>query len=88
MAAYIISYDIADAKRLGKVARYLERQAIRIQHSIFYVEPTNSNKLYDIIEMLNSYINEQDDDIRIYTVINTGAALGQAVDLNAPLTFT
>ena len=32
---YLIAYDIADARRLRRVARLLERRAVRSQYSVF-----------------------------------------------------
>lgn len=34
-ARYIVAYDIADRRRLSRTARLLERQALRIQKSVF-----------------------------------------------------
>ena len=33
--AYLIAYDIADPRRLQRVARFLERRAVRCQKSVF-----------------------------------------------------
>ena len=34
----VIVYDIADNKRLQKVARYMERNGVRVQKSVFEVD--------------------------------------------------
>ena len=34
---FLVCYDIADAKRLRKVAKLLEKEAIRIQKSQFFM---------------------------------------------------
>lgn len=38
---WIISYDIADSKRLRKVAKFLEGYGIRIQKSVFRLKVTD-----------------------------------------------
>ena len=35
---FVITYDISDNKRLRKVALFLEKNAIRIEYSVFFVE--------------------------------------------------
>ena len=87
-ADYIISYDIADSKRLQRLARRLEKLAMRIQYSVFYAPSVSQEKLFDIIETVNDIIDQEEDDVRIYTILDAGYALGQAVDLDDPLTFT
>ena len=32
---YLVAYDIADPRRLQRVARFLERRALRLQKSVF-----------------------------------------------------
>ncbi len=86
-ANYIISYDISDHKRLAKLARYLEKEALRIQFSIFYAQDVNQIDLFELIETINSIIDPEDDDVRIYTVVNVGNAIGEAYDLENPLLF-
>ena len=86
-ADYIISYDIADSKRLQRLARRLEKLAMRIQYSVFYAPSVSQEKLFDIIETVNDIIDQEEDDVRIYTIMDAGYALGQAVDLEDPLIF-
>ena len=87
MKDYIISYDIADKKRLAKLARTLEKVAMRIQNSVFLYSSVKEYELLGIIEVINTIIDEDADDVRIYTVLGAGIALGQAVDLNNPYIF-
>ncbi|MCF6245427.1 MAG: CRISPR-associated endonuclease Cas2, partial [Sulfurovum sp.] len=69
MKDYIISYDIADGKRLAKLARNLEKEAMRIQHSVFLLSSVTKNELLGIIDMINAIIDEEADDVRIYTIV-------------------
>ena len=87
MKDYIISYDIADKKRLAKLARTLEKVAMRIQNSVFLYSSVKENELLGIIDVINTIIDDEADDVRIYTVLDAGIALGQAVDLSNPYIF-
>lgn len=87
MRDYIISYDIRDKKRLAKLARNLEKEAMRIQKSVFLFSSVSSEQLFDIIELINMIINAEEDDVRIYTVLDPGIALAQAVNLREPYIF-
>lgn len=77
---FIVAYDIADSKRLRKVAKKLEKIGIRIEYSIFYVKITKEEMTEFAIE-LSKIINEKEDDIRIYEITEYGIALGKATPL-------
>ena len=79
---YIICYDIANNKRLAKLARFLEKKAIRIQFSIFFLPDCNKDKIYDISQQIVDIINSKEDDVRIYKIKNYGINLGEAYDLS------
>ena len=78
---YLLCYDISCQKRLAKVARLLEKNAIRIQFSIFFLPKTTKNELYYIAEDIIDIINPKEDDIRIYTIKDYGISMGLAYDL-------
>ena len=62
---WLICYDIADPRRLGRVARYLEKQGIRLQYSVFLVKADQSG--IDAIRTdLSELIDSNHDDIRFY----------------------
>ena len=86
-ANYLICYDIASSKRVQRIARELLQQAIRIQYSVFYVYGATQTQLFEIVDSIDAIIDHAQDDVRIYTVIDSGDALGQAVDLDNPLMF-
>lgn len=46
---FIIAYDIADPRRLQRVARFMERRAVRCQKSVFLWEGT-TEALYKLLE--------------------------------------
>jgi len=65
---YIICYDISCPKRLGKVARSLEKVASRIQKSIFLFDKVSSKELELLQKKLESIIDHEADDVRIYKI--------------------
>ena len=87
MKDYIISYDITHYKRLAKLARNLEKHAMRIQKSVFLLSSVSKNELLGIIKMINAIIDEEADDVRIYTIVDPGISLAQAVNLADPYIF-
>ena len=87
MKDYIVSYDIANYKRLAKLARNLEKHAMRIQKSVFLLSSVSKNELLGIIDMINAIIDEEADDVRIYTIVDPGISLAQAVNLADPYIF-
>ena len=67
MPHYLICYDIANPKRLNKVHRRAVKHAMFIQYSVYYHKGDQST-LYDMLEEIKSVIDEQEDDVRAYTV--------------------
>lgn len=82
---FVIAYDIADNKRLRKVAKLLEREAIRFQYSLFIVYDATKDQIVELCERLNEVIDEDVDDVRIYKIAGFGVRLGAAIDLEYPL---
>ncbi len=89
---YLICYDISSIvdedgdgiKRLSYIAKYLEKVSFRIQYSIFLLPKTTNVELENIINSLSNIIDKEQDDLRIYTIKNSGLKSGIAVDLNQP----
>lgn len=84
---YLICYDISDEKRVVKLAKYLEKVAFRIQFSIFLLHNATDAELMDIVENIMERIDQNNDDVRIYTIKNSGLKAGKAVDLDDPFTI-
>ena len=87
MKDYIVSYDIRNNKRLAKLAQNLEKEAMRIQKSVFLLSSVSNDQLLGIIDMINAIIDSESDDVRIYTVLDPGISLAQAVNLSDPYIF-
>ncbi len=84
---YIISYDIVNPKRLARLARRLEKRAMRIQKSVFLFSGVTRAQLLDMIDLINATIDQEVDDVRIYRMADPGISLAKAVDLSDPYTF-
>jgi len=68
---YLITYDIADHKRLGRVARYMGQHACRVQFSVFAAVMDRSC-LHHFLADLKTMIDPKHDDVRAYPVSPTG----------------
>ena len=75
---YLLAYDIADPRRLGRVARFMNQRACRVQYSVFATRLSKSG-LSEILEELKEIIDLRQDDIRAYPLPETGevSLLGQ-----------
>ena len=62
---FIISYDIADPKRLQRIHRMLKKLALPLQYSVFYARMSEHQR-DKLSNLLERKINPREDDIRIY----------------------
>lgn len=64
---YLLTYDIADPKRLVKVARAMEAIGERVQDSVFeaYLSPTELEKVLKKVERL---MKLEQDSLRVYAL--------------------
>ncbi len=62
---WIVSYDIPNNKRRGKVAKILEGYGRRAQYSVFECE-IDVEKLNRLEILLAREIDKNEDDVRIY----------------------
>ena len=62
---YLLAYDIADPRRLARIARVVSREALRIQYSVYVAEHSPS-QLRDLVAILREAIDPRADDVRIY----------------------
>ena len=81
MNLYLIAYDIADPKRLQRVARKLQKAAIRCQNSVF-VLIGNREDLDKAISQLTPIVNDKKDKNRCDDV---NRRKGEQVNDRAPL---
>jgi CRISPR-associated protein Cas2 len=62
---YLIAYDIADPRRLGRVHRILKKQGLPVQYSVFTVVMKRP-KLLRLLERIEQRIQAAEDDVRCY----------------------
>jgi CRISPR-associated protein Cas2 len=62
---WLIAYDIAHPRRLGRVHRYIKTLAMPAQYSL-YVCTHTARGIQDIAATLSGMIHPQEDDVRIY----------------------
>ena len=85
---FIIGYDIASPKRLQKVARLLEKVAIRVQYSLFFYPKVSREMLEKLSQDILELIDEEEDDVRIYRVDSKRSlCLMRGFDLDYPKLF-
>lgn len=65
MKTYLICYDIADPKRLGRVHRICRNYAIPVQYSVFLGE-LSREQLEQLLSVLEETISSKEDDVRLY----------------------
>lgn len=72
---WLIAYDIRDPKRLGRMHRFLRKQAHAVQYSVFVAELTERER-GRLVAALRKRIDPRRDDLRLYAV-PPGATLDQ-----------
>lgn len=64
---YLVTYDITDNKRLIKVHRFLKKEGLAAQKSVFFVFGTE-NRIEDILDEITAIISPSKDDLRAYPI--------------------
>ncbi len=67
MPAFLIAYDVSNPKRLRRVARTLERRAVRVQYSVFLFRGERA-ALAELIEELRRLIRPDEDVVQAWPV--------------------
>jgi len=67
MPAFVIAYDVSRPRRLRRVARALERRAVRVQYSVFLFRGDEA-ALTALLEDLRQLIRPEDDVIQAWPV--------------------
>ncbi len=86
-ADYIITYDISDEKRLVKIAKMIEKQAFRVQRSVYIYPDATVKELSCLVQNVVSLIHKDRDDLRVYKISKGNISLGSAIDLDNPDIF-
>jgi len=73
-AEYLVCYDIANPRRLGRVYRFMAGKGKHLQYSVFHCTLT-WEELKKMEGELESLIEEKEDDIRIYPLPSGGKVI-------------
>ena len=77
---WLVTYDIADPRRLARVFKRLKKEGIPVQYSVFAVDAT-ATKMGTLMAELKALIDGRADDVRGYRLPEEGwrATLGDAM---------
>lgn len=64
---WLIAYDIADPRRLGRLHRFMVNMATPVQYSVFHFEGTPA-AMGKLMQDLEGYIDPKADDVRAYAL--------------------
>jgi len=70
-ARYLVTYDIADKRRLSRLFRYLKKQGVPLQYSVFLVE-ASAAKIGVLMVQIAKIIDAKADDVRAYRLPDKG----------------
>lgn len=65
--AWLVCYDIANPRRLGRVYRYINTVAVPVQYSL-YITENSAQGILKIRDRLAKLIDPGEDDVRIYSL--------------------
>lgn len=71
MSEFVICYDIANPRRLGRVHRYLKKRAVPLQYSVFLFVG-DDRQLDQCMRDATRLIDEREDDLRAYPLPSRG----------------
>ncbi len=76
-AAWLVTYDIADPRRLTRVFKHLKKVGTPVQYSVFAVDASNA-KMGALMAHIATLIHAREDDVRAYRLPVSGwrATLG------------
>lgn len=77
---WLVAYDICSKKRLSRIFKFMKKEGIPIQYSLFFVH-ASPQKMDALINLLAQLIDKNKDDIRAYRVPQAPwqATLGQPI---------
>ena len=82
---YLIAYDVRDPGRLRRVHRYLKKQSLAAQRSVFIVYATQ-RRLQSMLKTISRIIKKDQDDVRAYPISHPSQLWFSGVmQLNKPL---
>ncbi len=79
-AAWLVTYDIADKRRLSRVFKQLKSDGVPMQYSVFAVDASKA-QMGTLMAKLATLIDKREDDVRAYRLPENGwrATLGNTM---------
>lgn len=71
---YVIAYDIANPKRLSRIHRFLKKQGLPMQYSVFTLV-IKHKPLLRLLDGITKLINKREDDVRCYRLPKDSKAI-------------
>ncbi|GAB4136124.1 hypothetical protein [Thermopirellula anaerolimosa] len=81
---FIIAYDICHPRRLARVARRLEKRALRLQKSVFWFDGS-CEEARRVLDSAAEAIDWESDCIQAWMLHSQESAQGQVRGVNIPL---
>lgn len=80
IASWLVTYDVSHPRRLARVFKYLKREGIPVQYSVFSVDASNS-RMEALMFQISMLIDPKEDDVRAYRLPENGwrSTLGDAM---------
>lgn len=78
---WLLAHDIRDPTRLGRVWRYLRKEGVRLQYSVYLLTGTRV-QIDKILQNLLQMIDEKADDVRIYPLTENTRIWGLGKQFN------
>jgi CRISPR-associated protein Cas2 len=77
---WLVTYDIADPRRLARVFKRLKKEGVPVQYSVFAVD-ASAQKMGILMAALTALIDSKADDVRAYRLPDNGwrATLGETI---------
>lgn len=86
--ALLVTYDVVEDKRRGKVAKALEKLGRRVQYSVFLLRGRTPE---EVAAALESFIVPKEDNVRIHVLCaaceGRALLLGCALETSLPVGF-
>ncbi len=64
-ARWLVTYDIANPRRLGRLFKFLKKQGVPVQYSVFLVE-ASTVKMGSLMLQMAQIVDADADDVRAY----------------------
>jgi CRISPR-associated protein Cas2 len=64
---WLLAHDIRDPKRLQKVWRYLRKEGVRLQYSVYLLSGSRK-QIQGVLDHLEKIIDKNVDDVRVYAL--------------------